>query len=76
MYFLHRRHLPLWTTFAEASEEAKELSTTLRTTIIFGRWGDGWVIWNYRRIFHDMVEKVGNDNESHYNEQWNELYGS
>lgn len=58
---LDRAHWPLWETYAEVSEEARDLAYALRVPIVFKRWDEGWVIWDYRRLGYDRWKQVAED---------------
>lgn len=78
---LDRAHWPLWVTFAEVSDEARDLAYILRIPITFKRWGNGWVIWNYKNFDRDRWDLSAEDRaeedrrlEHHNSYSWRDNY--
>lgn len=61
---LDRAHWPIWETYAEVSEEVRDLAYVLRIPILFKRWDNGWVIWNYKNFNRDRWNQVAEDNDA------------
>ena len=66
---LERAHWPLWHTYADALEDAQSLAQILLIPIVFKRWGNGWVIWNYRNLDFDRWKRHAEDHANEEREQ-------
>ena len=72
---LDRAHWFVWRTYAEVSEEARDLAYALRIPIVFKRWDEGWVIWNYRNLDrHRWNEIAGNSAEADRRQEHHNSY--